>query len=301
MNRADKDIFRPITDLAKFASVMATGASSLVSGRYSFIPTTRALAVLADYGWVPVRVTEARTRDERRAGYQKHAVILRSARELRALAVGETVPEIMLVNSHVGSAAFELSLALYEKVCANGLMVAQGGIERRKIRHVGFTEAAVAEAIEEVVPFIPRVLEGVERFKAIELEERERRAFATAAIELRWDEESGIYMRPEEALMVRRTEQRGPDLYTVMNVVQENLVRGGGQYQKVTEDGRRSGKPRRARPIAGLDANIGINRALWRLTEEMARIKTGAGPADGARQNGPAPDQRIEERRGYEV
>src|SRR3989338_8424151 len=52
------------------------------SDRYSFIPTSRALATLAGIGWQPVSVTERSTRKEDHRGFQTHLVRLRKADRL---------------------------------------------------------------------------------------------------------------------------------------------------------------------------------------------------------------------------
>jgi len=70
----------------------------------------------------------------------------------------------------------------------------------------------------------------------------------------------------------RRREDVGQSLWTSFNVIQENLIRGGLPGRRQTADGhiRRS----RTRPINAIDQNVGLNRALWTLAEEMRRLKS---------------------------
>lgn len=67
-------------------------------------------------------------------------------------------------------------------------------------------------------------------------------------------------------LTVRRTEDRAPDLYTTFNRVQENVIRGGIAGRNA------NGRRMRTRAVTGIDSDNKFNRALWRLTEEMARL-----------------------------
>src|SRR3712207_3732791 len=87
-----------VIDLSRFEAINQVKASHAVSDKYKFIPTTRALSVLAEYGWFPVEAREARTRKEEHRGYQKHALRLANEEFNRELSVGSTIPHILLTN-----------------------------------------------------------------------------------------------------------------------------------------------------------------------------------------------------------
>lgn len=256
---------RPI-DVSRFEAVIAEGASSRVSSRYKFIPTTRALTVLADYGWFPVDATQARTRVAENQGFQKHALRLANEKFNKELSVGSTVPQMLLTNSHAGSSSFLLSMALFEKVCANGLCVARGTGFEMKVRHAGYADLDMENAVRGIADQFPTTLAAVEGFKSLMLDRAEQQAFASSAIELRFDGEK-YAVAPDEMLRTHRWEEKSPTLWNTFNVVQEKVIRGG-----VTQ--RRTDNTRiRSREVGSIDENIKLNRALWRLTEEMARIK----------------------------
>lgn len=63
----------------------------------------------------------------------------------------------------------------------------------------------------------------------------------------------------------RRDEPR--DNWRTMNVIQENLMRGG--VQGSNEQGQR----RRLRRVKSVDGETKLNRALWVLAERMAELK----------------------------
>jgi hypothetical protein len=69
---------------------------------------------------------------------------------------------------------------------------------------------------------------------------------------------------PEQLIAVRRDEDNKSDVWTTLNVVQENLMRGGQETRNA--DGRR----RHVRAIRSVNEDIRLNRALWRLTEALA-------------------------------
>ena len=56
-------------------------------------------------------------------------------------------------------------------------------------------------------------------------------------------------------------------LWTTFNVVQENVIRGGirGRTEK--------GSLTRTREVTGIDGDIKLNQALWKLAEEFAKLK----------------------------
>ena len=57
------------------------------------------------------------------------------------------------------------------------------------------------------------------------------------------------------------------DLWKTSNVILENIIKGGIMAQGST------GKHSRTRAVQCIKNNVDINKALWRLTEELAKIK----------------------------
>lgn len=268
--RRIQEVFRPIqnSDLSRFQTALQSVPHAGTSSRYSFISTTAPLAVLADFGWHPVAYAEQRVRDEHKHGFQRHAVKLRhDGISKDALQVGQTLPELVLLNSHMGNASFQLTLALFELVCSNGLMVEREDIANRSVRHVGYTNDQVATAITSLVPHVGNILSEVDRFRQIKLLPAEVKAFGESAIELRWDGEK-YKVDPERVTVARRPAQKEDTLWNVMNRAQEMVLRGGVYVQNL--ETRQSS---RARAVTGLGENIRLNKALWRLTERMAELK----------------------------
>ena len=104
-----------------------------------------------------------------------------------------------------------------------------------------------------------------------EMNPDERGIFAQAAHNMIYDEPEQAPIQPHQLLDERRYDDKGNDLWTTFNVVQENVMRGG---LKGTTRGN-NGRLRRTttRPVKALDRNIKLNQALWVLTEKMAELK----------------------------
>ena len=84
---------------------------------------------------------------------------------------------------------------------------------------------------------------------------------------LRFEDQAPI--RAAQLLEPRRYADTATDLWTSFNTVQEHLLRGGDRT--ITTGSRRRGKTRQ---ISSVGEDVRLNRALWTLAEEMARLKT---------------------------
>lgn len=236
--------------------------------RYGFIPTAEVIEVVKSQGLYPVQAREAGVRAEENRGYQKHLVRFRFDRDIgRLFDVGDEIPELVLINSHMGSASFQFKLGLFRCVCRNQLVVASGTLADIRIPHSRYAPQRVAEGIAEIVEVLPRIHDRVSQFKAIELRPSEEAAYAEAALPLRFDTDTHE-VRPDSLLARHRYADAAPTLWNVFNAVQENIIRGGVTTQSV-ETGRRQ----RSKRVASLGEDIRLNTALWRLTERMAQIK----------------------------
>lgn len=111
----------------------------------------------------------------------------------------------------------------------------------------------------------------VEDLKAIELEPNEKGVYAMAAHRLVYDDLDKAPVMPGQLLHERRYDDKGNDLWTVFNVVQENIMRGGLQGSKIGSNGRR--RKVTTRPVKSIDRDVRLNKALWVLTEEMKTLK----------------------------
>ena len=80
------------------------------SERYSFLPTSSILNGMRENDWVPVRAQEQSVRTEARRGFQKHVVRFARLQHLQSWEKNQVRPEVVLVNSHDKSSAYQLSL-----------------------------------------------------------------------------------------------------------------------------------------------------------------------------------------------
>jgi len=170
--------------------------------------------------------------------------------------------DVVLVNSHDGRNPWEILTGIFRLICSNGQIA--GDFEATKLRHINATPADFIEASRQVADRAPQVAQALETWQTIELTQDEQGVYAQAAHQLLGEDHP---MDPDYLLTPRRHVDGSPDLWTVHNRVQENLIRGGLPYQM------ESGRRQRTRAVRSVDRNLALNRALWKLTSEMARLK----------------------------
>ena len=263
----------PLTDdqLRRFApSVFAEAAHESRSEKYAYIPTAIILAGLRKEGFEPVSVRQSRTRDETRREFTKHMIRMRH-QSLRDLKLDDTFPEIVLVNSHDGTSAYQVMGGLFRLACLNGMVVSEGQCQTIKVPHKGNIMERVIEGSYRVLEHSANALQAAGDWRGIDLNRDEQMAFAEAAHVLRFADAEGNVstpIQPAQLLEVRRSADRGNDLWRVFNRTQEAVTRGG--LSAVNPETRRRTT---TKEVKAIDNDIRLNRALFVLSERMAALK----------------------------
>lgn len=257
-------------DISNFNSVIQTHPKDTLSGKYNFIPTTHIIDLLKKYDWTVSDVSEARVLNDANQGFQKHIVRFRNSNH-QLKEIGDTIPELVLFNSHDGCSSFKIMAGMFRLACKNGLVVADSTFETHKIRHAGYRDQDVIDAVFHVVDTVPRITEKVKLFSEIELSKKEQAVFAESAALVKWDKEA--LPDTDDLLGIRRGADMGNDLYTIYNRVQEHIMRGGVRAVSAKNDKYGRKKTYRSRAVKSVQENIKVNQALWTLTEKMAQIK----------------------------
>lgn len=131
-------------------SIFAESAHESRSTRYAYIPTSDVLQGLRREGFEVFSATQARTRTEDKREHTKHLLRLRHVSHT-ARGVGESTPEIVLLNSHDGSSSYQMMGGMFRLVCSNGLIVPDGICQTVKVQHSGQVRDRVIEGAFEVL------------------------------------------------------------------------------------------------------------------------------------------------------
>ena len=234
------------------------------SDKYHFVSTIDVITQITAFGWHPVSVQEASVRDTDKEGYQRHLVRCRHFDDL--LNPKENAVELLLFNSHDRTTAFSISAGVFRFVCANGLVVADSIFEAYKIKHIGDRENDIHLAIDKISSFKPQLEHKIEQFESIALSQAEKISFARSSTPLRFDK--NLQVDHADLLVPHRDEDTKDDLYTVMNVIQENLLRGN-----VSGHNKETGRAFTSREIKSISKEVEVNKGLWDIAERIAFIK----------------------------
>jgi Domain of unknown function (DUF932) len=265
-------------ELRRFApSVFATTAHDSRSDRFRPIPTIEVVRGLEKEGFAVVGARQAVARMDDRTNFTKHLLRLRRMDDAKKYQVGDTVFEMLLKNANDGSAAYDLMGGLFRICCLNSLVSQTDTIDTVKVRHSGDVQNKVIEGTYRVLHEAETYLAAPQDWPQIKVERAEREAFAKAAHVLRFADAEGVVttpITPDQLLAPRRTEDTASNLWTVFNVVQENTIKGGVHAIGTDALGRR--RRMTTRRINGIDQDVKLNKALFVLAQEMAKIKAAA-------------------------
>jgi Domain of unknown function (DUF932) len=125
-------------------------------------------------------------------------------------------------------------------VCTNGMVVSDGTFQRISIKHSGFNPDSVIEASFKVLSAVPDIMNKVQLFQDRILTDAEQLALATGAAAYRWEDLTKAPVSPCMLLNPRRYGDGAKDLWTTLNCVQENIIRGGQRDRSRRRPGRRS-------------------------------------------------------------
>jgi hypothetical protein len=267
----------PISRDSLIAAVPAVTALSphySRSDRYGHATTLDVVDAFLSRGYEVHGCQSASVRKVDRQGYQRHMVRLRQpSTEIRA--IGDSVPEVCIVNSHDGTSSFQVSAGLLRLVCLNGLMVGSAW-QSYRIAHRSHIVPQVIDATYSVVEQFDGIASRVSDMQRVMLTNDQARDFAARAHALRYGEDDDdaadanaparILPSPDRLLAHRRWDDARNDLWSVFNRVQENVVRGG--LVTVGRIGRRNAR-RTSRPVGTIDGAVKINRGLWDIAESF--------------------------------
>jgi len=229
---------------------------------YVFISTQQLVEALMDAGFHPTDARQRRSRGERR-GYARHMIRFRQANE--SLRIVDCMPEIILINSHDATSAYQLRGGLYRFVCCNGLILSLAEFGMIRVSHRGNVLASVVEGAQQISRHMEGIGQVIERMARTELDQQAQLAFAQRALELRYRGSKHFPFDAGRLLEARRESDQGRDIWTVYNKVQENVICGGISGRSAL--GRRT----TSRRINSIDEDIRLNVALWQQAIALIR------------------------------
>jgi hypothetical protein len=248
----------------KAKSIFTAKGAPGTSEKYAHISTFQIIQDMEKLGWGVVDAKQVRAR--KGDGYQKHLVVFRNNEIVINGEDGDhAYPQILLTNSHDGKNAFTFTAGLFRMVCENGLVICSKEFENLKIRHYGYDFEELKAVITKIVEKLPLTVESMNSFKKKKLRKAQIFEFAKKAAAIRFgaDQLENITINYSALVTPTRPEDKGDDLWSVFNVVQEKLVHGMFEYISGT-------KLRKARKIKNFKQDLDLNAKLYELAVEYA-------------------------------
>lgn len=243
-----------------------------VTEKYKVIKTGDLIKSFQAEGYEITKTQVGRTRKVELQGYQKHLIRMRHPGLV--LSQDGLTPEIVLKNSYDGTSAFNIMMGVFRIVCSNGLVVGTA-YESLRVRHIGQDVLTkVFAALKNIQAQTDRIGDDIARFSSIQLNDSQAFDFARRiASHLVPDNTLTVgpvqgTLKFQDLLAVRRTDDQGQDLWTVLNRVQENALRGGLRYLSRNDKGQIRNQS--VRRINSIDRNIEVNRLVWDVASEIA-------------------------------
>jgi hypothetical protein len=261
-----KDGFLSTSEIKERAkSVFTDTAGPSTSDKFTHIPTHKVIEDMAQLGWGVVDAKEVKARAKNSIGFQKHLVVFRNPDVVINGADGDTVfPQILLTNSNDGKNAFTFTAGLFRLVCENGLVISTEQFNDVKMRHMGYTFEELQTQIRAMVEQLPLTVESMNKMKAIQLSEEQAKELATKALTTRFTEEQIQSVKIDLDLLLEptRPEDKGSDLWSVFNVIQEKILEGDFTYMSGT-------RIRKARKVKNFKQDLEINQKLFAMAAEF--------------------------------
>ena len=250
-------------------AVYAKAPKSSMTDRYTFVSTEKMLNNFAEAGWYPTKAFQSKLTKKtlhKNPAERKHVVRLSNPSFQPVMKeVGSLTPEILLINSHDGTSGVKMEIGLFRMVCSNGLVIADSRFAEIKKRHSGEKDE-IFRIIAEAGKEFPEVWNKISEYSNLKLSDKQKIEFANLAIEFNWGKTSTI--SPESILIPKRNEDYKNDIFHIMNIIQENIIKGKVEYIHPLKN-----SVRHTKQIKNADRDIRINTFLWQCMENYRLTK----------------------------
>lgn len=252
----------------KVPMAFADGPTAPMSNRYVFIPTATLIEDMSKMGWYPVLATGKGKRRNAKRKSSYHLIAFENDADayqiLNADGSLEAKVRIIVTNSHDGTSSFGFHIGIFRMVCENGLVISTKTFSEIRVRHIHYDFEMLRKVVAQTTEQIPNEIRAFNAMRERELTETERNELAVNAIKVRKGIELSEPIKVDDEsisdlLEPKREEDKGNDLWSVYNVLQERIIKGG---TTLAVDGK---KPRKMRGIKSAIKDLAINKRLFEL------------------------------------
>lgn len=201
-------------------SVLAETNADNVTSRYKHIQTSDIVDALSAHGFRLVS-----QQGKRDSMHGKHGLLLVN-REIGFLdnTFSENHATVSLFNSHDGKSAVTLVSGFFRQICSNG-MISGNANEWLKIRHSQKGFDLIGSTVDELPNRIAAFRDTIVKLQNTQLTPEQKTLLAHYVYEFLKNHRP--IANPESLLQLRRSNDARDDAYTFLNVLQENVIKGG--------------------------------------------------------------------------
>jgi hypothetical protein len=225
----------------------------LGSSKFGFISSSDLTAQLEGQGLKLADVIESKIRKNKdlRQGYQKHVL-----RFDTGLSNAHGNLQVLAINSHEGSSALTFRMGFFRLVCSNGLIIGSDLIPQIKVRHTQNGLLKLNDSVEELMQWRTVAMDNIDRMSSKKLSSEEFEALVMSSAKIRMGEKFSDKIVP--LFETKRYQDQSKDLFTVFNVIQENVMRTG--FYALNKE---TNVATKVRAIKGVNASLDLNTALY--------------------------------------
>lgn len=242
-------------------SIFAEQPAGKVSERYGFVPTVSVVEELRDRGLRPVFAGQTISRDADNRPFAKHLIRFRPT--YAPTIAEQSLPEVVLMNSHDGTSGFKLWMGIFRMVCCNGIIVSDSVMGQVSVPHRSNAAQIVGDRSVDFLGRVDHIEDRIRRFMDRVLTPLEQGQLAETAAQLRWGSNRPAGLNNGALLQARRYEDAGASLWLTLNRIQENIVQGGISL------GRQQRRWSSTRALGSVSENARINSQLWEAADKL--------------------------------
>ena len=235
-----------------------------VSGKYVHANTATVISDMEKLGWYPVEAKQCRQKKGSKGIRSFHIIALQNdnVKIIGPDGVTEAYVRIILQNSHDGFNSFKFMCGLYRCVCSNGLVLADAEFASFSIRHINYSFDELRKVVSNTINAVPNVINTMDRMKSVTLTDEGKKSIALQSLKIRKGVKEGDKFNTDDEtlsdiLTPLRKEDESDDLWTIFNICQEKMIKGG-----FSANGKNN-KSRKQRAITSIKKDISYNQSLW--------------------------------------
>lgn len=247
-----------------------------VSNKYVHANTMTVVDDLAKLGWYPVQAKQCRNK-KNSSGIRSFHMIAFQNTDIKITkttddgnSVVDTYPRIILTNSHDGYNSFKFMLGLFRLVCSNGLVVCDNQMVNMSIKHINYTFEELRMVVKTAIEEVPNIVNTMNEMRNINLNEKQKQDLASEVLKIRKGIDENEQYEVEQSIIDDilspvREEDKSNDLWTIFNICQEKLIKGG--FLTITN----KNKHRKVKSITSIKKNMEYNQRLWKTASKYLK------------------------------